>query len=170
MRLALGLLALAAACGDGGPGIQGFYMTTSHTLNDQGCGGEGAAQSDPPYFRIVEESLFGVPVQVAESCTSEDEADCSESGDLGFFSTRRDGGFVGEAFISSGGVGGAPCLLAYQLDRAVPEDDTIRIERRRFEEEDESLQDEACDTDEAEARGDSMPCVELEVLEGELLP
>lgn len=169
MRLALGLLTLATACGDGGPNLQGFYMTTGHTLNDQGCGGEGADQSEPPYLRIVEEDLFGIPIQVAQSCTSEDEADCSESGDLGFFATQRDGGFIGETFVASGGVGGAPCLLGYQLDRAVREDDTIRIERRRFEEEDETLQEDACSTDEAEARGDSMPCVELEVLEGALL-
>lgn len=160
----LPLACLLAACG-GDPEILGFYATTHHTLNNDGCEAEGPEQDDPPYFHITAEKFFGVEIVTARSCDGDSEADCGGFGFASFY--RKSGGaWLGEVYASSGGEGGSPCLLLYFLDRAVLDGETIRIEATRYSEEDDTLEGDACDPDVAERRGDSMPCERLEVVEG----
>ena len=162
---------LVAGCGGGGSPAEdlvGMYQVTTHTENEASCDVQGAAVEEDPYFRLSAQDVFGYTVLVLDTCTSADPTSCT---DLGVFSSfnQQGGEWVQEMSVSSGGGSYGPCLLTWMRGTLSEAAGTVTIERRTYSEED-TLTEEECDPDTAEARGDSMPCTRYEVLAGARLP
>jgi len=162
------VLALAA-CGDDGDDAStfvGLYEVTHHTRNETACDQEGPASDDFTHFALTEGDLFGQSYLSFGECTSADPASCQN---LGIFSAyiRFGGAWTNELHSSSGG-GDASCFLGYVHGTMTKLDEPgeLRFETRVYNEEDDTLSEEECDPDTAEARGDDMPCELFEVVEG----
>lgn len=156
--VALGVCALAG-CGEDSPDILGLYETTEHLVSGEACSGGETPDPSTPYFRIVERELFGVSYYGRADCESTDEASCEDGS--GLLVEEISNGYEGAAAISSGDT--SSCSLGWITYTAVLEDDVLTFEERTYSEFGPA---DPCDTDEAEARGDSMPCVSYEMLAG----
>jgi len=163
----IALIATFGGCG-GSPDLTGTYEVTYHTINDQSCTVEGPAATEPPYFRFAEEEFLGQSFFQLSWCTSADEASCTGFAGSFLFAEEIDDGWRAQYSSSSGGFDS--CLLGYGEGTAVVTDDGVRIELRSYSEDVPGLTGDACSTDEAGERGDSMPCESFEVLLGTLLP
>jgi hypothetical protein len=162
--LALALL-LAACGGNEGIDLAGMYQVVTHTRNDASCDAAGPADDEYPYFQIKKDSMLGSEFLLMDPCESELPASC-EDGGLFFalvFSIPVDDGWEGKASYSTGS--GDPCTLTYQESSASMKDGTLTIEKRQWSEE-VTVPEDQCDTEEADARGKSMPCTLYEVIEG----
>lgn len=172
MRKTIGLVVLAlflAGCGDeeeaAMEAVAGIYQTTKHTINEEGCQAEGPEVTDMPYFQFVVQDLFGTKFLSFGTCESADESTCVDAGIFGAW--RKSGsGFEHTVFAASGGGQYGTCVLSYVFGTMVSIGGSVTMEIRTYREEDASLSEDACDTDEAEARGTGMPCVRYEVIEG----
>lgn len=161
--MVIAILVACAACGDDDVDLSGIYAVTHHTENSGDCVAEGNDVDDPPFFSMDPGELFGVDIFAYSECTSADPISC-QAGGL-FFQLPIDGGWRNE---QSGIIGGGNCVLSFQEATAVfePSGD-LRIESRRYEEAAEfPFSDPRCTTDEAELRGDTMPCAEFLVITG----
>jgi len=169
LAISIMLIALAlAACGDSGTDaadLVGVYQVTLHTRNEAACDVEGGAVTDYDYFQLLEDEFLGQPYLSFGECTSSDPASCTDGGLFSsYFKVRGD--WVNELHSSSGG-GSISCYLGYVRGDLFPQGDgSLRFETRVYSEEDTTLSEEECNTDEAEARGDSMPCESYEAIEG----
>ncbi len=163
----IALISLLAACG-GDPDLTGMYQATYHTANDQDCTVEGPAVTEPPFFRFAEEEFFGQTYFQLSLCSGADEATCTGFAGSFLFAEPIDGGYRARYSSSSEGIDS--CLLGYGVGTAVQEDDGVRVELRSYGEDVLGLTGDACSTDEAESRGESMPCESFEVMVGTLVP
>jgi hypothetical protein len=159
---------LGAGCGGDPLDISGVYRTTQHLLDPLGCG-EGAPESEPPYFGLQKGKFIYVDYFDLQECTSAEHATCDPGFGLFFdFVEERDGGWYGELSYASGGSGS--CTLGYTESFArseeVEDGRSLHITIEEHLEEDASLIGEACSSDEATARGKDMPCVSREALQG----
>lgn len=164
MRLAplAALLAVVTACGgDDAPDIVGLYRTTEHLANAEGCSGGTTPDPSTPYFRIVEEELFGVAYFTRQDCADTREASCEGAG--GLLGEEIANGYTGEVSVSSGDP--ASCTLGLITYSAILEDDLLTFETYTYS---ESGAIDPCDTDEALRRGEDMPCESYELIAGTL--
>jgi hypothetical protein len=147
--------------------ISGLYEVTAHTLNEASCDTEGAPVDEPPYFSIEKDEFFGQTFYVYNDCTSPSPDDCTGFGLFGrSFTQPISDGWKGQVSTSSGS--GGQCYLSFrQMSAVFQPDGSLRIEDRMWQEQAE-LSEDRCDTDEAEARGSSMPCAHFEVISGVL--
>ena len=159
MSRVLLLLLLAAACGDDPPDITGLYMTTAHESSATSCSGGTTPDGSPPYFRIEERELLGVSYHTHTSCQDTDPATCSGGG--GILIDETDDGYRGDAYISVGDP--AACTLIYSSYQASLDGDQLTWDNLNYS---DSGPIDPCTTDEAEARGDDMPCTSYEVMVG----
>jgi hypothetical protein len=158
--------ALAAGCG--GPPYEdllGVWQVTAHTENTTGCDVEGPAVAEPPYIKFVEGELFGQEYAEYVACT--DPATCDEPGGLFFsllYAEEISGGV--RAVIYGASHGGDPndCLLSGTISNATITAGALRIETTHKSE--EHVSGTACDSDDAKARWDTMPCTGYEVIAG----
>ena len=157
-RWLLVLLPLAA-CGDDPPDITGLYMTTSHEESNEGCAGGATPADSPPYFRIEEREILGLPYRTRSDCQDTEPASCSGGG--GLLVDEIDGGYRGDAYLASGD--SSACTLVYSSYEATLADSTLSYHNRNHS---ESGAIDPCTTDEAEARGDAMPCTSYELIAG----
>ena len=167
MKLAIALILTTTLTGCGGDvDLTGLYSVTSHRVNQTSCTVEGEAVTDPAYFRIEKDDLFGQKYFTYQECTSTDPATCSGGGLFGvLFSVAIDNGWSGQVSMSSGT--GDPCSLSYGEHSAVfQDDDSLRIEIRVWGEE-VTVPEADCGYEEAEARGTDMPCTHFEVVVGQ---
>jgi len=163
---ALGIAALAlAACGDS-LDLTGVYSVTYHTANDQSCTAEGAAVTDPAYIRFAKGDFFGQEFFQLSYCSDTTEASCTGSAGLFLYAEPIDSGY--RARYSSASGGGSSCLLGYGESTAVQTDSGVRVEMFAYAD-DVTLSQSECTTDEAESRGDTMPCENFEVIEASLV-
>lgn len=164
-------MGLAIGCGSGEVDLTGIYAVTYHTLGDADCQVEGATATDPPYFRLQRESLFGVEVFTYSTCDGATDETCADSGGVLFglsFQQPVEDGWIGEVSASSGF--GDPCLLTYSTSSALlQEDGTVRIVAKSYSEE-VTVPEEQCGYELAEMKGSSMACSSHEVLVGRLAP
>ena len=143
--------------------IDGFYEVTLRTHSDADCEVEGDPADGAPYFQVTEEEFFAKFYAYGE-CTSDDQTTCSSMGIFGVvFSEPHGDTWEGR---SSAAFGMDPCTLQYDETLAATDGDVLHVEMRRWGEEDASLTGDACSADEAQARGDSMPCLGFDVVEG----
>lgn len=160
MTRALLVLSLAlAACGDDPPDITGLYMTTSHEASDTTCTGGATPDPSPPYFRIEEREILGVPYFTRIDCQDTETGSCS--GGSGILVDETDSGYSGAAYIASGDA--SNCTLVYSFYDASRDADELTYTNLNYT---ESGPIDPCTTDEAEARGDDMPCTSYEIIAG----
>jgi hypothetical protein len=168
-RLIVGLVVLAfAGCGDDGKDagyFVGVYEVTYHTRNEVACDVEGAPSTDYDYFQLTEDEFFGRTFLAFAECGTSDPTSCSGGGIFNSY-FKLSGDWVNELMTSSGG-GDIACVLGFVHGEMVEQDDgSLRFEIFSYVEEDDTLSEEECDTDLAQARGDSMPCESYEVIVG----
>lgn len=165
-------VAALAACSGGGSSVEdvaGIYEVSYHTLNEDDCLAEGPANTDYSHFQLLLGDFLGQEYVSFGECSSAAMADCDDGG---LFSAFIDmgGSLVSELSASSGG-GAGTCFLSYARSVLTDAGDgTVRIERHAYNEEDDTLSEEACDPDTASARGTAMPCTRFEILEGRRAP
>lgn len=160
---ALICVALAACGGSDSASLEGFYEITSHTDNKEGCDAEGSAVTDYSHFRLTRDEFFGQPFLALDHCTAAADEACS---DLGFFRAfiQADGEWTHQISTSSYL---ESCYLGYTHGTIIEEPEgALRIEIRDYSQEDASLAEAQCTTDEAELRGTDMPCGSYEVFAG----
>jgi hypothetical protein len=153
------LLLLLAACGSDPPDITGLYMTTAHEESGEACSGGETPADSPPYFRIEEREILGVPYRTRSDCDDTEPSSCSGGG--GLLVEETDDGYSGEAYISSGDP--TSCTLVFSFYQASLDGDQLSFENLNYS---ESGAIDPCTTDEAQARGDQMPCISYELIVG----
>jgi hypothetical protein len=150
----LAVLALAACSGP--PDIAGFYQVASIESAVDACDGGAAPDPAPSHFLVRKDSFFGTTIYQLDLCDDGDRAACQgNGGGGGFVFEEIDDGYRGEV----SGYSGTPedgCLLFYTDLRATLIDGTLTWSRYQYAEDGASGDD--CTTDEAAARGASMPC------------
>jgi hypothetical protein len=169
-RPLLALLAATAAgsagCGKDGEELMGVWQVTSHTLNEAGCTAEGpAVEAGPRFVKFIRGEFFGQDYLEYVECPDATGAACDDGGNIFglLYAEPIDGGMLAEAYGASGSADN--CLYSSTESRAVAPDSMLRIETRRNRQDD--VTGTACDLDEAEARKNTLPCAELEILIGE---
>lgn len=154
----------AAACGKDGEELLGVWQVTTHTRNDTSCDAEGPPLGDPPFIKFISGEFFGQEYLEYVACTDAAGMACEEPGGLFglLYAESIDDGMRAAIYSASGTA--SDCLLSSTISTATVTAAGLRIEtRHRLE---DNVSNTACDADDAEARGTSMPCVELEVLTG----
>ncbi len=161
MRFAL--LALLAACGSDDVDLTGLYRVDS-AIGSEPCGSDATIEH-PPFVQFAEMELFGTPYFGYAGCTDETATDCESIGGLiGGFFEPIDNGWLGRSSFSSGG-GGGECLLGIVRQTALLRGASLTIEASGYEELAVGLTEEQCSPDEAEQRGEAMPCVKHSLVE-----
>ena len=151
----LSVLVISSACGGGDPDFVGTYMTTSHVSNQTQCSGADTPIDAPPYFRITSQKFFGATVYTRDDCDSADQASCVSGGGL------VDSTGVGFVLTQSGDA--SSCSLGYISYQAALDGDELTFSTTTYA---DSGAIDPCTTDEAEKRGDSMPCQSYDILVG----
>lgn len=153
---ALAAMLMASACGGGGdPDFVGMYMTTSHVTNETQCTGADTPVDGPAYFRITSQEFFGQTVYTRDDCDTADEASCVSGGGLVDSS--------GTGFVSTQSGDATSCSLGYISFEASLDGDELTFSTTTYA---DSGAIDPCTTDEAERRGDSMPCESYDVIVG----
>lgn len=152
----------APACDKDGDELLGVWQVTAHTLNDTSCDAEGPALSGPPFIKFIEGEIFGQDYLEYVACTDAAGTSCDEPGGLFglLYAESIDDGMRAAIYAASGT--SSDCLLSSTISTATVSGTALRIEtRHRLQ---DNVSNTACDAD--DARGTSMPCVELEVITG----
>ena len=157
--LAAAAAAVAAACG-GDVDLTGVYRV-DRAVASMPCGEDQPVMNPPAFLKFSKGDFFGTPFFSYDECTDAAATDCTSGGGLlgGFFEPFDDG-WSGHS-SSSSGFGGS-CTLRIDDQTATLRGDVIDIEARVFSEEDVALPSDRCQPEEAEARGDTMPCISHE--------
>jgi hypothetical protein len=155
MRVALLLLALAACTDD--VDLTGVYRV-DRAVGSAPCGTDETIDF-AAVVKFEEMELFGQEYFGYSGCTDETATECTSIGGLigGFFEPIDDG-WLGRSSFSSGG-GGDECLLGIVRQTAILKGAALTIELTGYEENVIGLTAEQCSPDEAEQRGEAMPCV-----------
>lgn len=159
------ILSLCACGGDSAEDLVGIYQVSTSTTNPAACDVEGDPTPDaPPYIRLRKEEFFGQELLAYGDCDGPTDAECTDAGLFRSF-IRQDGEWIYQVTSSSGGGDFGDCLLSYTRG-AIEDlgDGTIRIEIRAYSEVDATLSQDQCSLEEAEQRGEDMPCSGYEVV------
>ena len=156
-----GLAALLAGCGSD-VDLTGVYQVDT-SVASRPCGADAPVTNGSPFVKFSKGELFGTEYFAYDQCTDEAGTDCSSVGGLlsGFFEPVE-GGWRGFSSYSSNS--GLNCTLGTSDTTAILVGALIVIDGSRYEERLEISEDQ-CTPDEAEKRGDAMPCIEHERIE-----
>jgi hypothetical protein len=162
MRIAIALLALAA-CGPDDVDLTGVYRVDS-AIGSAPCGTDATIEF-AAFVKFSKMELFGQEYFSYDGCADDTATECSSIGGLigGFFEPIDDG-WLGRSSFSSGG-GGDICLLGIGRQTALLKGNGLTIEVSGHEEEVPGLTTDECSPDEAEQRGEAMPCVSHSLIE-----
>ena len=152
----LALLVLVG-CGSDNVDLTGMYRVDG-AVGSAPCGTDAPLQDAPAFLKFAKDEFLGQTYFKYDGCTDEAGTDCMATGGLfsGFFEPI-DGGWRGVVTSSSGG--GGSCTLSYFEQTAILDDDALVIESHDYRDV-VDLPDDKCEPEEAEKRGDAMPCVE----------
>lgn len=151
------ILIMVAACGVDDVDLTGLYRVDS-AIGSAPCGSDATIEF-PPFVKFAKMELFGQPYFGYDGCADATAAECESIGGLiGGFFEPIDGGWLGRSSFSSGG-GGSECLLGIVRQTAILAGTNLTIESTGREELVIGLSEEQCSPDEAEQRGEAMPCV-----------
>lgn len=152
---------LAGGCGSD-VDLTGVYRVDT-SVASRPCGADAPVTTGEPYVKFSKGELFGTEYFAYDSCTDEAGTDCSSVGGLlsGFFEPIE-GGWRGFSSYSSNS--GLNCSLGISDTTAILIGKLIVIDGSRYEERLELTEDQ-CTPEEAEKRGDAMPCIEHERIE-----
>lgn len=150
---------IVGACGgdDGGIDLTGIYRVEA-AIGSAPCGTDVPDPDAPPFLRFTKEEILGAPYFAYEGCMDEAGTDCGGgAGVFGGVFEPIDGGWRG-VVTSSSGTGGT-CALGYFEQTALLDGTMLVIESNRHGET-VALPEAQCRPEEAEKRGDAMPCEE----------
>jgi len=166
MRPAIAIV-LLAACSTDTTDLSGMYRVDV-AVGSMPCGADEPLPSVPPFLKFSKDEFLGQDYFKYDGCMDEAGTDCGPSGGLfsGFFEPISDG-WRGVVTSSSGS--GGRCALSYFEQTAILKKTALVIDGSAFRET-VDLPDSQCDPDEAEKRGDDMPCAEHERIEATQLP
>jgi hypothetical protein len=153
----LAMAAAAAACGGGDVDLTGVYRV-DRAVASSPCGEDQPVADPPAYLEFSRGDLFGNAFYSYVECTDAAATDCVSVGGVfeGFFEPRDDGW---GGFASSASGSDAACQLRIDDRSATLREDVLVIEEHVYREDDVALPPGGCLPDEAEVRGEAMPCV-----------
>ncbi|HWO20187.1 MAG TPA: hypothetical protein VNO30_15480 [Kofleriaceae bacterium] len=149
--------AAAAACG-GDVDLTGVYRV-DRAVASMPCGEDQPVVNPPAFLKFTKGDFLGIPFFSYDECTDAAATDCVSGGGGGYFEPFDDGW---SGFVSSSSGFDGKCSLRIDDQKATLRGDVIDIEAHVYSEEDVALPSERCQPEEAEARGDTMPCVSHE--------
>ena len=156
----LAILVVLGGCGD--VDLSGVYRVDRHVASAP-CGTDAPVTTGPAYVRFLTSDFIGTEFFTYEECSDAAATDCTSTGGLlGGFYEPIDDGWLGVTTYASNS--GRNCSLGYDAQTALLSGAALVIARRTHEEQ-LDLPETQCTPDEAEARGDTMPCVAHERIE-----
>jgi hypothetical protein len=166
MRSLVALLVLSACGGGSGTDLTGIYRVDL-AVGSMPCGADEPLPTIPPFLKFAKDEFLGQSYFKYDGCQDEAGTDCGTAGGLfsGFFEPISDG-WRGVVTSSSGS--GGQCALSYFEQTAILKKGALVIDGSSFRDQVE-LPEDKCEPDEAERRGDSMPCAEHEHIEATFL-
>lgn len=155
MRVFL-LLGFVVACGGGDDvDLTGMYRVEG-SVRSEPCGADQPDPAAPAFIRFTKDEFLGAPYYSYESCADEAGTNCGGSAGLfGGLFEPIDGGWRGVVTSSSPFDG--MCALGYAEQTAILDGSALVIEASRYGET-VALPEAQCEPEEAERRGDAMPC------------
>ena len=151
----IAIAALVAGCSD--VDLTGIYRVDVDVASKP-CGDDVPVTSGYAFVRLIKGELFGTEYFAYDGCNDEAGSDCSSVGGLfgGFFEPIEDGWRGRSSFASNSGLN---CSLAITETTAILSGDQLVIDGSTHEDRIEISEDK-CTPEEAEQRGDAMPCTE----------
>lgn len=153
------LLVLLVGCSGDDVDLTGMYRVDS-AVGSMPCGTDMPLAGVPPFLKFSRGEFLGQTYFKYDGCMDEAGTDCSASGglDSGFFEPIDDGW---RGVVTSSMGGGGSCSLSYSRNTAILKNDLLVIESKTHRDT-ADLANDKCVPEEAERRGDDMPCVEHE--------
>jgi hypothetical protein len=150
-------VAAAAACGGGDVDLTGVYRV-DRAVASAPCGEDRPVADPPAFLEFSRGDLFGNPFYAYVECTDAAATDCVAVGGVleGFFEPRDDGW---DGYASSASGADDDCQLRVDDRSATLDGDVLVVEEHVYREDHVALPPGGCLPDEAEARGEAMPCV-----------
>jgi hypothetical protein len=149
----------AAACG-GDVDLTGVYRV-DRAVASMPCGEDQPIVDPPAFLKFTKDEFFGTPFFSYDECTDAAGADCVSGGGLfAGYVEPFDDGWSGYTSFSSGP--DSDCLLTIDDRTATLRGDVIDLEAHVYSEEHVMLPAGGCEPEEAEARGEAMPCISHE--------
>jgi hypothetical protein len=157
----IGIVALVAGC-TGDVDLSGIYRVDV-SVASRPCGNDAPVTSGSPYVKLTKADLFGTEYFAYSGCSDEMGSDCASVGGLfgGFFEPIDDGWLGRASFASNSGLN---CALGISETTAILDGDQLVIDGSTYQDRIEITEDR-CTPEEAEKRGDAMPCTEHERVE-----
>jgi len=157
----IGIVALFAGCTDD-VDLSGTYRVDV-SVASRPCGTDLPVTSSSPYVKLTKADLFGTDYFAYSGCEDEAGTNCASIGGLfgGFYEPIDDGWMGRSSFASNSGLN---CSLGITEARAILKGDQLVIDGSTYQDRAEITEDQ-CTPEEAEKRGDAMPCTEHERVE-----
>lgn len=153
---------LLAACGPDEVDLTGLYQVDADVASTNTCNNDQPVAMPPVALRFAQGNLFGSEYFYYEECDDLVGTSCSGSGLFGnSFAEPIDGGWRG---VVSGSDGIAPdCEISYTEQTATLHGKLMIVEIATYS--DTVTTAAECTPEEAEKRGNDMPCTEHERIE-----
>jgi len=156
----LGILSLVGCGGD--VDLTGIYRVDV-AVAARPCGTDQPDGTAPAFVKLSKADLFGTEYFAYDGCSDAEGLDCSSiSGLFGGFFEPIDDGWLGFSSYSSGS--GINCSLGITSTTAILNGSFLVIDGSTHEDRVELTEDK-CTPDEAEKRGEEMPCTLHERIE-----
>ena len=157
--LVAALLLQLGACGEDDVDLTGVYRVDSD-VGSAPCGSDQALPMPPPYLKFTKAEIFGAPYFAMETCSDEAATNCSGGGLFGdSFAEPIDGGWRG---VLSAASGTTTCTLTYRISIAKLSGVKLTVEHTEHGEDTTTGE---CTAEQAEMRGEDMPCTEHEKID-----
>lgn len=167
---AVALVALAGCNEDPvvpmGPDLSGWYEVTHHTLSDGDCVTEGADATGLPFIRLTSEVHESSEYLALRRCQDLEEAACDNEDFFHgtSFLLPMEYGWEERKTAAAYQPMTGDCYLSYGVSTLLQSGEGVVIELRRYEALEPGLTAEDCTYGLAAARGDTMPCLDYEVI------
>ena len=148
------LMVALAACGSDDVDLTGIYKVDLD-VGSSPCGSDAPVMMPPAFLKFHQEDFIGAKYFAFDTCTDAAATMCDGGGLFTGFTEPTDKGWKGLAYGSSFG---GSCLLSFDERIATLDGTKLLIEIHSYVENDATLSDAQCTTDEAKKRGDKMPC------------
>lgn len=155
------IVALLAGCNDD-VDLSGVYRVDV-SVASRPCGTDAPVTSGSPYVQLTKGDLFGTEYFAYSGCEDEAGTNCASIGGLfgGFFEPIDDGWMGRSSFASNSGLN---CSLGISETTAILHGDRLVIDGSTYQDRIEITENQ-CTPQEAEKRGDQMPCTDHDRVE-----
>jgi hypothetical protein len=146
------------SCSDDDSNNNGFYQVIEHTKQSDSCSGDFIdVENDFEFFKIKEQSFFGMPVETLYECETNDESSC----DMEY------GSWLAESSWSSGYDG--TCSVGKTEYDISSDSDGVTITKTTRSATLTLKSGEECDTDLADKYDSDLECETIEITRADRL-